>query len=463
MTTLTDTSPRRRPRVLGILVAAAVVVAGSYAVAAIRPASEPADLPIRPVASGPAQPRAVASLPPSSIDSGGASAASLAQIDHSIEAWSKNIEGNASDFLAATNLATLYQGRARLSADLTDYERALAAARTALDIAPSHAPARAVEAAILHSLHDYDAAFALADALVREDPSQIGALATRFDAGLELGRIDDARTDLARLEETGGAAVLIREARLATVTGDPALALQRAREARSAAMADEVEDPGFYAYAEGEYARLAGDAEAARAAYSDALRYRGDDLGALIGLARIDAFDGRAHAAIDGLRRATAIAPQPESLALLGDLLASRADPAATEAFNTVRFIERLGDIQAATFDRQLLAFELDHGGATEDLLERARRSLAERPDWSGHDTVAWALYRLGRFDEAADAITAARALGADVARLRYHDGAIRLALGDTRDGRELLRAALDLGPALDPIERAEVSRLLAG
>jgi tetratricopeptide (TPR) repeat protein len=463
MTTLTDTSPRRRPRVLGILVAAAVIVVGSYAVAAMRPVSQPSDQPIEPVPAGPAQPPAGASLPASSIDGGAASATSLAQIDHSIAAWSKNLEGNASDFLAATNVATLYQGRARLSADLTDYERALTAARTALDIAPSHAPARAIEAAILFSLHDYDAAFAAADALVREDPSQIGALATRFDAGVELGRIDDARADLARLEDIGGAAVLIREARLATVTGDPALALQRARDARSAAMSDEVEDPGFYAYAEGEYARLAGDAGAARAAYADALGYRDDDLGALVGLARIDAFDGRIDAAIDGLRRATAIAPQPESLALLGDLLAMRGDAAGTEAYDTVRFIERLGDIQAATFDRQLLAFELDHGGATEDLLERARRSLAERPDWSGHDTVAWALYRLGRSEEGADAIAAARALGADGARLRYHDGAIRLALGDTAGGRPLLQAALDSGPALDPLERAEATRLLAG
>jgi tetratricopeptide (TPR) repeat protein len=462
MTTLTDSSPRRRPRVLGILVAAAVIVAGSYAVAAMPPVSGPADRPVEPIPAGPIQAPADAA-PRAPIDGGGASSVSLAQIDHSIEAWSKNLAGNASDFLAATNVATLYQGRARLSADLSDYERALAAARRALDIAPTHAPARAIEAAILHSLHDYDAAFAAADALVRDDPSQIGALATRFDAALELGRIDDARADLARLAATGGPAVLIREARLATVTGDPALALERAREARSAATADEVEDPGFYAYAEGEYARLTGDAEAARAAYVDALGYRDDDLGALIGLARIDAFDGRLDAAIDGLRRATAIAPQPESLALLGDLLASRGDAAATEAFDTVRFIARLGDIQAATFDRQLLVFELDHGGATEDLLERARRSLSERPDWSGHDTVAWALYRLGRFDEAAESIAAARALGADGARLRYHDGAIRLALGDATGGRELLQAALDAGPALDPLERAEVSRQLAG
>ena len=42
-------------------------------------------------------------------------------------------------------------------------------------------------------------------------------------------------------------------------------------------------------------------------------------------------------------------------------------------------------------------------------MLARARTSSSERPDWSGHDTVAWALYRLGRFDEAAVSIASAR------------------------------------------------------
>ena len=87
---------------------------------------------------------------------------------------------------------------------------------------------------------------------------------------------------------------------------------------------------------------------------------------------------------------------------MLGDLLTAAGEPAGSEAYETVRFIEQLGDIQATTYDRQLLRFELDHDGATAAVLERARASVAERPDWSGHDTVAWSLYRLGRFEEAA-------------------------------------------------------------
>ena len=444
---------RRPPRAAGLVVAAAMIVAATYASTLFRAAPAP-------TSTGSA-----AGQPPVSvqIDAGAAPVESVAQIDHSIEAWSKNLATNPRDFLAATNLAVLYQGRGRLSYDLTDYQRSLEAARDALAIEPSHVPARLAEASTLVSLHDFTAAVAAADAVLTDHPAELAALAVRFDAELDVGRVDDARKDLQVLAATGGPAVLVREARLESVTGRSARALELATQARSAAIADDEGSVGFYHYAVGEYARLAGDAAIARTAFAAALAERPDDIGALLGLARIDAFEGRVDAAVDGLRRATRIAPQPEALALLGDLLVG-GDPAnaeAAKAFDTVRFIERLGDVQAATYDRQLLRFEVDHDGADAALLARVETSVQERPDAAGHDLLAWTLYRLGRYADAAASIADARALGADDARLRFHDGAIRLAIGDRDRARRLLQEAMAAGPALDPAERAEVEHLL--
>jgi tetratricopeptide (TPR) repeat protein len=446
---------RRPPRAAGLILAAALIVAGTYAGTLFpsTPASTAGD---PPVGDSPTTVR---------IDAGAAPIDSVAQIDRSIEAWSKNLAANPRDFLAATNLAVLYQGRGRLSYDVADYGRSLDAARTALSIEPGHAPARLAEASTLVSLHDFPAAAAAADAVLIDHPNELAAVAVRFDAELELGRIDDARADLEALSRTGGAAVLIREARLASVTGESARALELATAARSAAIDDEADGLGFYHFAVGEYARLAGDASTARMAFESALAERSDDIGASLGLARIDAFEGRIDAAVDGLRTATRTAPQPEALALLGDLLVA-TDPSSAEAakaFDTVRFIERLGDAQPSSYDRQLLRFEIDHGGADGALVSRARASVEHRPDAAGHDLLAWALYRVGRYAEASQSIAAARALGADDARLRFHDGAVRLALRDSAGGRERLLSALALGPALDPLERAEATRLLAG
>jgi hypothetical protein len=107
--------------------------------------------------------------------------------------------------------------------------------------------------------------------------------------------------------------------------------------------------------------------------------------------------------------------------------------------------------------------FELDHGGATDALLAHAREALAARSDAAGHDVVAWALYRLARPAEALAESRLALATGSRDARILAHAGAIELAAGQSRPGARDIRAALDLGPALDPALRAEVSALLAG
>ena len=455
MSLLTLHRRRRGPRAIGFVIAALAIVAATYLAAGLRPTTG-SSRPVVPAAPAP-------SVAEVGLDAGSAPNLSLAQVDHSIEAWSRNLAANPHDYLAATNLAVLFQGRGRLSYDLADYQRSLDAARQALTIEPTDIAARLAEASTLVSLHDFDSALTTVDAILADAPSVPAAVAIRFDAELELGRIDAARKDLAALDPVGGAAVLIRRARLASVTSEAPRALELARSARQAAIDDEVQDLGVYDYAVGEYARLAGDGAAARDAYTAALGARPTDVGALVGLARIDAFEDSSEDAVDGLRRATAIAPQPEALALLGDLLLATdpTDAEAAKAFDTIRFVEQLGDVQAATYDRQLLRFEVDHGTADASLLTRVETSVKARPDASGHDLLAWTLYRMGRYTDASQEIAAARALGADDARLRFHDGAIRLALGDVDGGRALLRRAGDLGPALDPIEREEVANLL--
>ena len=223
-------------------------------------------------------------------------------------------------------------------------------------------------------------------------------------------------------------------------------------------------EQGFYEYALGEYARLAGDAATARAGFEAALQIRSTDVAALVGLARIDAAAGRPSDAITGLRAAAAIAPQPDTLAMLGDLLAAGGDqPGGDAQLKTVRFIERLGAIQGAVYDRQLLRFELDHGGATTDVLAAAQASATGDPTRPGttrspgHSTDSAGSTRPPQRSDRP------RSYGADDARLRYHDGAIAIVRGDRATGERLLKSALALGPALDPIERAEAQRLLGG
>ena len=469
MATSPTTANRRlpiRPRALGILAAAVLVavagvVAGSPGLGALLTSAVPgnaASLPSRAPVGVDADPGAdPLTIPGTGVDY--PAPGSLALLDHNIGLWTRNVEANPQDFVSTTNLAILYHARARLTADLADHERALEAARTAIRIAPAETQARVLEAAIVYSLHDFRGAFAAADALFREQPTELGALATRADAEIELGDLEAARTDLARLQAAApGPATDIRLARLAAVSGDLEGAMATAREARDAAVADGT-DPGFYEYALAEYERNAGNADAAEAGYEAALAIRATDLGALLGLARIQAWDGRLDAAIATLQSATSIAPTPEAEGLLGDLLVLRGAPgdaaAAEAAYGTVRLTRTLSTIAGSVYDRTLVRFDIDHRATTAATVDEARAGLAERTDSGAHDLLAWALHGVGRDDAAWVESQAAMSAGAADGRTLFHAGVIAAGRGDTATARGLLDRALALGPALDPLERS--------
>ena len=391
-------------------------------------------------------------------------AGSIAQIDHSIAAWTRNLAANPHDFVSATNLAVLYHGRGRLSADLGDQQKALDAARTAIAIIPDDPGPKALEATIDYTLHDFTGAFAITDAIVRADATQIGALATRLDAEIELGRIADARKDLATLSAaTSGPAIDVRAARLAYVTGDARAGVVPVAAARCR-RPPRTTRPTLASMTTRWVSTPASRVTLRRHAAPTPTR----SPSAIPTSGRWSDLRGSMHsrdaprAAIAGLEKAAAIAPPARDAGTAGrprdgrrghggrgDRVQDRPLRRGSGTDREHRLRSRPDALRARPRRRDRRS------------LGQARASLAARPDYTGHDTVAWALYRLGRFDDAAAEIKAAGADGAADARVLFHAGAIALAAGDTSAGRKDLERALALGPALDPIERLEASRLL--
>jgi tetratricopeptide (TPR) repeat protein len=452
--------PAARRRATVLMIASIALAAGTY-VLPLVPGSRSVDTQQRQEAPLPG-----VANPPADAPAGTASGEGDRQsVDDRIAFWSGRIQQQRSDFLSLIQLGLTYAEKGRLSADLDSYDRASTAIDRALAISSGYPPAIRARAAIRYALHDFTGAEADARAVLAKAPNDTDALASLADSLLELGRLDEASSTLTRLSTlTGGPAIDVRLARLTYLRGERDEALTDARRANNTTDDSDPAARGFYAFALGEYARLNGRSEDARAAYASALEIRPSDLGALVGLARIDAATGHSDAAIAGLRKAASIAPQPETLALLGDLLSIRGDSAgANEAFATVRAIRTLNERAGTVYDRPLLLFELDHGGSTASILEAARTALALRSDAGGHDLVAWAAYRQGDLSSARSEIGLALGTGIRDARILYHAGAILVAVGDVDAGRARLSEALGLGPALGPAEAAEAHRILGG
>jgi tetratricopeptide (TPR) repeat protein len=395
----------------------------------------------------------------------GAMPGGLERIGAAIGTWTANLDRDPADFLAATNLATLYLARAQLTGDPADYDRALQAVDRALETDASLLGARVLRARALYASHDFAGAERAATALLADHPGLPQALAIQGDALLETGDYPGADAVYAQIGGPPSAPLLARQARLAALTGS----LERGRSvaAQAFALADadpatSAADRSFYWLLAGALAFQAGDLERALDDYRAAVEAWPDSAMALAGLGRARAATGDLAGAIRAYERAVAIRPEPATLAALGDLLAvagREADAALRhDQVRAFAAIER----EAGLFGRSIVLFYADHGEAVDEAVTLASAELEARTDVYGWDASAWALYAAGRFDEADAAMTRARAHDTEDAVLDYHAGMIAAALGREAEAAELLEAALDRNPAFDPIGAERARQTLA-
>lgn len=460
----------RRVRPAAILVASIVLVAASQAASLLQAPAVPS------VGSGSGAQGAAgdpAAAPPVTVDGPLAPPdapiagprTDLAAIDRSIGAWTTNLFANDRDFLSAANLAHLYEERARLSGDAGDLARAEEAANRSLAIEPRQLDVRALHARLLLATHQFGRALAEAESLDRTAPDQPAILAILGDASLELGDVDRAEALYARIAGLApSAAVSIRLARIDFLRGDTGGAVDRSAGAFEAARAEGATGPAlsFYAYAAGRYRLAQGRPAAATAWFDTALESWPASFAALAGRAQAKAAGGDLDGAIEDYRAAIAIAPQPDSIAGLGDLLTLRGETAAaSQQYATVLAIARLQDDAGELYNRRLVLFLVDHGGDVADALARAERELEQRKDVYGYDAHAWALLANGRAVEADAAMARALALGTEDAMLLYHAGEIRRSLGDAAGARDFLERALDMEGALDPLTASRAAAAL--
>jgi tetratricopeptide (TPR) repeat protein len=363
---------------------------------------------------------------------------------------------------AYSRLAAAHLRAARASGDITAHQRAETALDAALEINSDFPTARYLMANVRFALHDFQGALALAEGLAAERRPVEGTAILLGDIYLALGDYDGARLTIeAEHSRAPGPATLSRLAFLADADGDPEGAVNLMREATEAAerAGESAENRAWYECQIGHLLLKSGDPGEAREHFGRADELLPGYYLARAGEARALAADGDVEGAIAAYEQLVAAVPQPEYLAALGDLYLVQGDvEAAAAQFETVEFIAELGQ---GAYDRQFTRFLLDHDLRLDEALGLAERDVEQRQDVYAYDTLAWALYKNGRYDEAAAAAATALGRGTRDAGLFYHAGMIQLALGDTERAKELLGVALEINPAFDPIQAGIVERVL--
>lgn len=430
-----------------LLAFTAFILAASYA---MRAAADGMGRPLVDSILGPVEPPVPDVMPPG----------------QQIEFWSNRLTPDTQDYITLTHLGRAWLGVARETGDAAAYARAEEAVRRALALNPRYAPANALLGSTLIANHAFREAGQVAAAALTADPHDLQALAVSGDAALEMG--DYAAADAAYsalIDNAPGGPAYSRMARLAWLNGRPDEAIDWMRRAADEAVALDIggEELAWYRFQLGELYFNSGDLRSARKWYDEAGQAFPGYYLARAGLGKVAAARGHTDEAIDIYEGLVAQLPQPGFVAFLGDLYSlSGDDAAAQDRYDTVAFIHELEETQQVLYNRQMAIFFANHNTNLDQALAYAQTELAGRRDIFAYDTLSWALYRLGRYEEARAASDRALALNTRDATLYYHAGMIAAALDDHAAAARFLDLALAINPYFDLIQAQTARDTLA-
>lgn len=345
--------------------------------------------------------------------------------------------------------AQVHLRRARVSFDPGEHARARTCVDAALAREPEHAGARRLDSLLLLNDHRFAEARDAARRLVADNPQDALSWGTLSDALLELGELAGAIEAAQHMMDLKpNLPAYGRAAHLRWLQGDTAGAKRLYELAIAVGGAQRDREPRAWMISEA--ARLfwhEGDYRGAAAGFELALREVPDYAPGLEGRGRAALSLADYPGAIQWLERALRARPLPETAWLLGDAYTLAGDRARAEL--AYARVEREG---AAHDPRTLALFLASQGRDPERALRLARAEHAARSDLYANDALALALHRAGQQREADRHATSALEHGTPDARLLYHAGLIKRALGQDDKAGALIAEALRLNPRFDPV-----------
>lgn len=379
--------------------------------------------------------------------------ATVGYTDRVISDMQARLKSEPGDYKAYASLGVAYQQKARETNDPAYYSEAEKSFKQALELKPDDYNSLSGMGALELSRHNFKSALDWGNKAQRVLPNKAYAYGVIGDAQIELGNYDqavatfqkmvDLRPDLSSYARVSYARELHGD-----VTG-AITAMQQAITAGGPA----AENTAWCRVQLGHLYFNSNRLTDAEKVYNEALAGYPGFIHAQAGLAQVKWAQGKTAEAIDLYKQATASVPLPQYLAALGDLYASTGDKqAATEQYDLVRYIYDLQRKGGVVVDIEQAAFYADHDIKLEEALTLARTAAQGRNDVNTLDTLAWVLYKNGRYDEALSIQQETLRLGTRNAAFYYHLGMIQHALGNTEQARLNIEETLEINPNFSPI-----------
>lgn len=373
----------------------------------------------------------------------------------------ERVRRDPDDITALNQLTGECLQRMRETGDTNWLQKANEAVESSLRALPAKMNAGAVAArsVVEQSGHHFQEAKRIAEEFQLLRPGKAQGFELRGDAALELNELALAEKEFALAKDAAGESLElhVRLARLAWRKGDRNAAQSHFDAA--VAFARLTQPPSAYWIAWSLVQRGGnffsfGDWVPAERDYADALQLLPNSWFVLDRIGELRAAQGRWDDAIAAYREAIERSPAPALKQALGDVLiaagrSAEAAPWLDQAEAGYLASTAKGEV---IYFHHLAGFYADSKPNPVEAERWARKDLELRQTPASLDGVAWALYGQGKFREAAELIRQALAAGAKSgsdAHVLYHSGVILTRSGDVAAGRDSLRRAYEINPAV--------------
>ena len=371
-----------------------------------------------------------------------------ASTDTLIKNLQERLHANPEDWQSYSLLGLAYLQKARETGDPTYYRKTEESLELALTMQPGDYASISAKGALALARHDFHSALDWGMKAREVNPDRTYAYGVIADAQIELGRYEEAVQTLQTMVDLRpDMSSYSRISYMRELHGDTDGAL----EMMQLAVDSGTPNSENTAWVRTQLANLyfnSGDLEQAELEYRLALQNRPEYVYALVGLGRVRAAQGNVEEAINYLNQAVAIMPLPEFVITLGDLYKAAGQPAAaSQQYELVAVIETLHRANGVDMDMEIALFNADHGKNLTETVALARKAYENRPSIHGADTLAWALYKIGNYEQAQTYAEEALRLGTKDSLKLFHAGMIALKLGNEIQAREYLEEALAINP----------------
>ncbi|MBV9850959.1 MAG: tetratricopeptide repeat protein [Armatimonadetes bacterium] len=368
--------------------------------------------------------------------------------DQAVAHWVERARQAPDDDKAWSNLGDALMQKARETADVAYYGHAERAYQQALVVNPRSVPALNGMAWVNGGRHEFEKSLDWAGRAAALDPQDNAAYGLMGDADVEMGNYDQAYAHYQQmLDVRPDISSYSRGAHLLWLTGDTRKALWLMMKAvkTGAPYAENTAwcraQIGLMLYNDG--ALLPADQ-----VLKASLKVAPHNYQLLAAMGKVKAAERQYPAAINYYKQAIAVVPLHDSVVALGDLYRVTGRPQEAERqYALVEVIHRLMQANGVRGDWQVAQFDADHDRNLPEALRMVQEEYKTRPNVYVADTLAWCLYKNGRYAEAQAAVRKSLSRHTPEAGFLFHAGMIAAKLGQRSAAQMDLYRAVSLNP----------------